>query len=136
MQLITGINKFTYYMDELMSVYRVNVKGSWSSQQNVKDKIIINRIRDCEGNIEILQNFNKYTTEQYDLIIQKAIDFQRLNLKMLSPKYSNERIISKTKLKLSTRISIFTMRKHSGLYILIKRMKSRLLAMRFRGLKI
>jgi hypothetical protein len=136
MQLITGTKNFTYYINEFMSVYRTNVKGSWSTLQNVENKILDNKLRDCVGNIDILVNFNKFTEMKYDSIIKSTVDLQKLYLKTLSKKYKDEVIYSKQKLKLTTRVSLIILKKHKRMYIIINKIKILISSYKYSKLKV
>lgn len=67
-----------YYMDEFMSVYRLNVEGSWSSRVSKNRKIIV---RYNLQKIKMLDLVNIYTKEKYNnIIVKKKLAFEYSSL--------------------------------------------------------
>lgn len=57
-----------YYMDEIMSVYRVGVKGSWT---NRKFSEIDKKIEHYREIADMLDEVNRYSNYKYDSVIQE-----------------------------------------------------------------
>lgn len=70
-QIHISANKYAYYMSKIMSVYRVEVPGSWtmSVKQNTKEERIagINKVKN------ILREFNKYSNGMYSKAVNSSI---------------------------------------------------------------
>lgn len=84
LQIITSTKTYAYYINEIMSVYRTGVKGSWSSRmaldKNKEDKIINLNL----NIIKMLNDFDKYSNGKYSNDIKKKIlhnEFQILKIK-------------------------------------------------------
>lgn len=73
MQLFLASQGYAYYMDDCMSVYRTDVKGSWTSHLNSSANLKEKMIEVNEGDIQILDGFNKYTKFKYHKSVEKAI---------------------------------------------------------------
>ena len=71
LQLIMSSHGYAYYINEIMSSYRVGHSGSASSRY--RDMDIKNQKKYIKGFIEILKNFNKYTDNKYYKDVDKAI---------------------------------------------------------------
>lgn len=72
LQMMVASHGYAYYIDEVMSAYRIGGNGSWTSRLysgvNIKEKFIeIN-----SGDINLLNEFNKYTNGKYLSIIEKT----------------------------------------------------------------
>ena len=66
-----------YYMDEFMSAYRVDVKGSWTDREfsNIEKKIShYDKIAD------MLDEINQYTNYKYNNVIEKTKKRNQFNL--------------------------------------------------------
>lgn len=97
LQMILASKGQAYYIDEIMSAYRIGVKGSWTNRTffsgNIKEKKIIN----YKNNINLLDQFNLYTGNKYSNSIDKAKminEFQILILngeigKLKAPRYKS-----------------------------------------------
>lgn len=62
--LISISKGFAYYIDECMSVYRVENENS-ATNQWIKNYNMNNKIRQCDGFLDIINNFDKYTEGKY-----------------------------------------------------------------------
>lgn len=72
LQLIASTFGYIYYMKDVMSVYRTNVNGSWTKENQInasKEKIIKN----YRNVIDILSNFNEYSYFKYTYEVNKVI---------------------------------------------------------------
>jgi glycosyltransferase involved in cell wall biosynthesis len=80
MSLLLATTGEIFYMNEVMSAYRVNVPGSWTSR-TIRGK------NEAEGNIKVLKNmietleeFNVDTYYKYDQEVQTAIQAKQLRI--------------------------------------------------------
>ncbi|MBA2860462.1 glycosyltransferase [Methanococcus maripaludis] len=79
LQVLTSLNTYAYYINEVMSVYRRNVVGSWSLR--TKKISIEEKNRMNESICTLLDNINKYSNYKYCKIIEKTkIKHQFYNL--------------------------------------------------------
>lgn len=76
MILLAIIGKI-YYLDEVMSVYRTNVPGSWTSRNKENKK---HTSKHWEEVSSMLDDVNKYTDYKYDCVIQKTKKENEFNL--------------------------------------------------------
>ena len=58
-----------YYIDELMSAYRVGDEGSWTSK-NLSD--MVNKKKHYKEMADMLEEINEYTDRQYDDVIKRT----------------------------------------------------------------
>lgn len=72
LRLIASSKGYAFFIDEVMSVYRLGVNGSETARANIenmdKKKLIIR----LKKHIEIIDNFNDYTNYQYANELNKA----------------------------------------------------------------
>lgn len=82
LRVMTSTHKYAYYMNEIMSTYRIGVKGSWTTNMltNVNIKKIIN-VR--ERNIELLNELNKYTKYKYNKHFKKQKSIIKFKIAIL-----------------------------------------------------
>ena len=79
LQILTSYNDYAYFMKESMSIYRVNVKGSWTLRNINRDT---EETRRKEGNtytklIDMLLEFNNYSNKKYeDIVLKKVKEFE------------------------------------------------------------
>ena len=70
-QIHLSANKYAYYMKRIMSVYRVEVPGSWTmtSKKSTRNERItgINKVK------KMLLEFNKYSDEKYSEVVDFVI---------------------------------------------------------------
>lgn len=76
----------TYYMDEFMSVYRIEVEGSWTNNLHTGEGQNAKMIEAYEGDIHMLQSFSQYTNGQYEKIVQGMIAKRALAIQLLGRK--------------------------------------------------
>ena len=69
--LLIANHGYFYYIDEIMSVYRTGVKGSWSDRMYSKGAIQ-NAIKINKECIQILEDFNIYTKFKYKQEIENV----------------------------------------------------------------
>lgn len=71
--LILIANSYAYYMNDIMSVYRVgnsqSMMGKWKLRSNNLDF----QINHAQGYLDILKNFNEFSNFKYDSVIKEEI---------------------------------------------------------------
>ena len=85
LQILTSCNDYAYFMKESMSVYRVNIKGSWTLRNINRD---IDETKKNEEEIytklvDMLLEFNCYSNKKYENVILEEIkeyEFKKLLL--------------------------------------------------------
>lgn len=70
--LIIGNSGYFYYMHEMMSAYRIGVKGSWSDRKFNNKYAVQNAIAINKECIQILADFNVYSNYQFKKEIDNA----------------------------------------------------------------
>lgn len=70
--LIMAHHGHVYYIDEIMSAYRIGVSGSWTSRNIGERKANHKNIKVNFNCIEILECFNKYSGYKYVIQVNKA----------------------------------------------------------------
>jgi glycosyltransferase involved in cell wall biosynthesis len=73
LQIFTSTKNYAYYIDEVMSAYRIGVKGSWTDRMNsAKDRNerLIKHIKKIDI---MLEGFNKYSGGKYSNSIKRKI---------------------------------------------------------------
>jgi len=113
MQLILGSMGKVYFMETCMAVYRIGVKGSWSSRLNKGENIRQKMIRVIDGDISILNNFNSFSEYKYKKFVDNTLLKKELEIyllqgnkyKSIPQKYKHylEQLSLLNKLKLLTR---------------------------------
>ncbi|REB08726.1 glycosyltransferase [Sporosarcina sp. BI001-red] len=73
LQLILSSQGHAYYINECMSVYRTDVKNSWTNQFNTSTNIKERMIEVNKGDIQILMAFNLYTDFKFKDWVEQAI---------------------------------------------------------------
>lgn len=68
-QIITASKDYAYFINENMSIYRTNVKNSWTSQEFKPEK----EIEIKNGIITMLEMFNKYSFYKYTDSVKRKI---------------------------------------------------------------
>lgn len=71
---------YVYYMDRLMSAYRVGVEGSWSFCTLSSEKKMKEHFRRME---DMLESVNEETAHQYEEAIQRTIRFNNFRLLLM-----------------------------------------------------
>lgn len=111
-----------YYLNEFMSVYRVNVPGSWTLRNASDSKESIMRLYEI---ISMLDMVNKETEYVYDKIIQKTKCYNEFNILILqgrlkeakNGKYKNSYQELKLKSKVSVNLKCYAPKLHRFLLI-------------------
>ncbi|MBO3342221.1 glycosyltransferase [Clostridium perfringens] len=94
LQILSGLNGYVYCISDIMALYRINVEGSWSSNQlkNLNKEKLLNKEINV---IKILNDFNKYTDSKYIDLVNKAkiqyeyrVDLLNKNMKLKDIKRS------------------------------------------------
>ncbi|WP_445323053.1 glycosyltransferase family 2 protein [Psychrobacillus sp. FSL K6-2836] len=127
MQLILSSKGYTYYIDKGMAVYRIGVKGSWSSRLNEDKNFKEKMIEVYMGDISVLTAFNTYTNLRYSMQIEKKImklEFEILLLKKdISELKSSKFKAYINEMGFKKRIEIYVKCHLPILYIILARMK-------------
>lgn len=74
-----------HYMDENMSVYRANVKGSWSQRTLTDNLKSLNHYQRIEI---MLQRINEYTNYKYNEVLKNKIKENRFNIVILEGNFA------------------------------------------------
>jgi len=94
--LILAGHGYAYYIDEVMSVYRTGVQGSWTSQLlNGKD-VNAKKIANNKDDIKTLDAYNHYSNGEYHQDVDKGIRFREFYIAICE---RNLREIKKSKYK-------------------------------------
>lgn len=83
MQLLFMSKGNVYYMDLPMSVYRIFVEGSWTSNNLLTNNEKKSRISNSLKDINLLKDFNMYSQEKFAKEIKKGIFISLENVVML-----------------------------------------------------
>lgn len=69
-QILHSTKKYAYFMTESMSAWRVNIGNSWTDKNldNIKQKELRKDL------IKMLREFNKYSNNKYEKVINKRIE--------------------------------------------------------------
>jgi len=86
LQMLLASKGYLYYIDEVMSVYRTGVKGSYISKMNSGKNVTDNYVKSYKGAISLLDNFNKYTNYKYFNEVDKAKSEKESNILILEAK--------------------------------------------------
>lgn len=84
LQMMITSQGYAYYIDEVMSAYRIGGKSSWTTQLNKEVNLTEKYIKVKNGDIKLLEDFNKYTNYKYSAVVEENIskkDFEILILK-------------------------------------------------------
>ena len=73
LMLIVSKQGYAYYIDEIMSIYRTGVPGSWTDKLFNSPDSEIRLIAQARSHIDVLRNFNEYSNHKYDDEVSKAI---------------------------------------------------------------
>ncbi len=95
LQILTSTKNYAYYINEVMSAYRVGVEGSWTSDMASKINWEEKFIEHFKRTIEMLKRFNQYSQGKYSDIVNKKIlrkEFEILKIEkkikqLKGPKY-------------------------------------------------
>lgn len=69
-QILHSTKKYAYFMEESMSVWRINIGNSWSDKNsdNHRQKVLRSNL------IKMLREFNIYSSKKYEKVINKRIE--------------------------------------------------------------
>ncbi|MDM0954892.1 glycosyltransferase [Clostridium perfringens] len=71
--LILIANSYAYYMNDVMSVYRVGNSESMMGKWKSRSKSLDFKINHAQGYLDILNNFNEFSSFKYDDLIKEEI---------------------------------------------------------------
>lgn len=79
-QILISMNKYAFYMKEVMSVYRVGISTSWSGKEKKKSELLdhILKIK------KMILDINNYSSQKYKNVINRKIrmlEFEELLIK-------------------------------------------------------
>lgn len=80
MSLLLATKGEIFYMNEVMSAYRVNVPGSWTSRMIRGKNEVEGNINVLKNMIETLEGFNSDNDYKYDREVQIAIEEKQLRI--------------------------------------------------------
>lgn len=72
LQMIASTFGYVYYFKDIMSVYRINVRGSWTYENGIVGKTVEKDKKFKIGMIKMLDNFDSYTNSKYHEEIERA----------------------------------------------------------------
>lgn len=129
LQMFLSSKGYAYYIDEIMSVYRMEVPGSWTSRVYFNVNAIDKVNKAIEGDITLLEGFNKYSNYKY----AKEIDIAKLQreFKLLVHENKLKEIKSNryrkayTSLSFNMKIKIYFRYYFPCLYVKLKNIKEK-----------
>lgn len=128
-QLLSTNKGFAYYMDEVMSVYRIgtgiSAMDKWRADDKNKNVLkILNRLK---GYIYIYENINKESNYEYDEVLKKIIKNFKVSIILLKDKkcFSNEDKMFIKQLDLKNKYKIYINKQFPNLYEKIKNIKEK-----------
>jgi len=108
LSLICTYNGYAYYIDEVMSAYRIGVKGSvtdtWAKKYSIEQKINLQR-----EYMKIWNSFDQYSNSQYAKQIAKQLLLREYTI--LALERNIRKIINKRYKEISFRIRIIILTK-------------------------
>lgn len=72
LQMMLASYGYAYYIDEIMSAYRIGVPGSWTNQLQLGSNFIEKIIQAKHNDISLLNGFNQFTKNKYINEIETA----------------------------------------------------------------
>lgn len=81
-----ALNNSVYYIPELMSVYRVGIKGSWNDRIRLDQDKLVKHYR---KEIHFYQELNQYTHFKYDNVISKTIHYLEFHVAVCERRYDD-----------------------------------------------
>ena len=81
-----GLNNSVYYIPEIMSVYRVGIKGSWNDRVRLDSAKLV---KHYQKEINFYQQLNQYTQLKYDKVITKIIHQQEYQIAVCERRYTD-----------------------------------------------
>lgn len=80
-----------YYINSIMSCYRIGVNGSWTNRLHTGNKILENKLKEYKNKINILRKFDDETSNLYSTQINIAIEPIEFRVAFLEGKYKELR---------------------------------------------
>lgn len=87
LQMIASTYGYVFFMEDVMSIYRLNVPGSWTNYNYYSKKNKEREINNRLGLINILDKFNSYSNGEYEDTIKKVKIPLEFEVNILSNKY-------------------------------------------------
>lgn len=119
-KLITSSYGYAYYIDDVMSVYRVNVEGSFMTKWKKEHKSRQKKLEHNKGYLYIFDEFNKFSNNKYFEDIDKVKIPYEVNVLINSggiKELRKERYKEYyNNLSVMTKIKVFLIRISPGLY--------------------
>lgn len=81
-----ALNHTVYYIPEIMSVYRVGIKGSWNDRVRLDQ---VKLVKHYQKEIQFYKELNKYTQSKYDKVIDKIIDNLNFQIAVCEKRYDD-----------------------------------------------
>lgn len=81
-----ALNNSIYYIPEIMSVYRVGIKGSWNDRIRLDQ---VKLVKHYQKEIHFYQELNQYTQFKYDKVIQKIIHELNYHIAICEKRYED-----------------------------------------------
>ncbi|WP_158555782.1 glycosyltransferase [Peribacillus glennii] len=96
MQMIVASQGYAYYIDEVMAAYRAGGHSSWTSKLNSGVNVVDKKIKVKQGDIKLLNEFNHYTYNKYESVIENTIMLREFEILLLENRIND---IKKSKYK-------------------------------------
>ena len=127
MTLILSNQRYAYYIDKIMSIYRLGVAGSWTDKLFNSPDSEIRLIAQARSHIDVLESFNKYSNYKYTAEVSQAILEQEFKILDIEKKL-NEMKVLKYKdhykaLNVSRKIKLHVFYYFPRIYNILKRFK-------------
>ncbi|NFI94752.1 glycosyltransferase [Clostridium botulinum] len=84
LQMILASKGYVYYINEIMSAYRIGDNGSWTRRMYFNENGKLNAINNNNNNIKLLNEFNKYTKYKYSNSVGKKILIHYGNIALIN----------------------------------------------------
>ena len=84
-----ALNNSVYYIPEVLSVYRVGVKGSWNDRVRLDQSKLVNHYH---KEVCFYKELNQYTHQKYDKVIQKLIHQLEYKIAICEKRYDDIRL--------------------------------------------
>ena len=81
-----ALNHSVYYIPEIMSVYRVGIKGSWNDRVRLDS---VKLVKHYQKEIYFYQQLNQYTQLKYDKVITKIIHQLEYQIAVCERRYND-----------------------------------------------
>lgn len=108
-----------YYIDRVMSVYRLGVKNSWTRKKYTGSDVLEKKLETLTKDIKLYQAFDEYTKGKYSQYIDKVCNHIRKIMILLEPGEFREKmnILSRMKVEYGLKRAIFIAAKYMGLFV-------------------